>query len=511
MSDPLSPSRTDDRMSRRRLLSGGAAAAALAALPSCTSTASRVSAATSPMAGANVRVSDDRYRDHVGPSLAANPRYPRQLLAACQGSPMTPEFIVTYLSFDGGASWQSGGVPPQPAAGPAGDDVTVAFDGRGRGYVCAARSGHGSDLTPTHPDANRAVYVWRTEDGGRSFSAPATLVEGQYSDHPWVAASQGQTLPGENVYVAWGAGASHTALDYTRSTDGGESFEPPRRILGEARIPSAVSAGPQVATGPHGLVCAVCDWTTRQDSSGDMVGEVVAVCSTDAGRSFAAPVHLGFESAVIALPGDVRPNSGPTVAASPQGEALYVAFPKREAGSAHSDIVVTASRDGGRTWSKAVTATPGDGVIYFQPNLAVDGTGRVAISAFALANGHVDEVLFVSQAGALRFGPPLRVTTAPFDPLDPTTASRGKYGAWWIGDWQGIASSAGAFHLVWNDTRTGKLDLFAASVRPALPVWRVTMRPRRGVAGCYHGAAAGIRRSWRRSAAHSGQSRRAGD
>jgi hypothetical protein len=105
-------------------------------------------------------------------------------------------------------------------------------------------------------------------------------------------------------------------------------------------------------------------------------------------------------------------------------------------------------------------------VIYFQPNLAVDEAGRVAISAFALANGRVDEVLLVSRPRELRFRPPLRVTTAPFDPLDPTTASRGKYGAWWIGDWQGIASSAGAFHLVWNDTRTGKLDLFAATVRP---------------------------------------------
>jgi hypothetical protein len=46
------------------------------------------------------------------------------------------------------------------------------------------------------------------------------------------------------------------------------------------------------------------------------------------------------------------------------------------------------------------------------------------------------------------------------------TASRGKYGTWWLGDWQGIAGGAGAFHLVWNDTRTGKLDLFAATVRP---------------------------------------------
>jgi hypothetical protein len=174
-----------------------------------------------------------------------------------------------------------------------------------------------------------------------------------------------------------------------------------------------------------------------------MIGQVVAVCSTDAGHSFAAPVHLGAEAGAIALPGDVRPNSGTTVAISPQGDAFYVAFPTHKPGSAHSDIVVTASRDRGRTWSKPVTATPEDGVIYFQPNAAVDAAGRVAISAFALANGRMDEVLLVSRAGELHFGPPLRVTTAPFNPLDPTTASRGKYGIWWIGDWQGIASSAG--------------------------------------------------------------------
>jgi hypothetical protein len=116
-----------------------------------------------------------------------------------------------------------------------------------------------------------------------------------------------------------------------------------------------------------------------------------------------------------------------------------------------------------------VVATPGDEVTYFQPNVAVDAAGRVAVSAFALAGGRMDEVLLVAgpglrHAGDLRFGPPLRVTTAPFSPLDPATASRGKYGTWWLGDWQGIAGGAGAFHLVWNDTRTGKLDLFAATV-----------------------------------------------
>jgi hypothetical protein len=452
-------------ISRRSLLRGGAAAAALMALPSCDNRPSPVPSGPASTVAANVRVSRDRYGDHVGPSLAANPLHPSQLLVACQGSPFTPEFIVTYLSIDAGASWHAGGLPAQPAAGPAGDDVTVAWGGNGRGYVCAARSGHGSNLSSANPDVNRAVYVWRTDDAGQGFSAPVTLVEGIYSDHPWVTAGQGQTS-GHNVYAAWGAGASHTALDFTRSTDGGETFESPRRILGEASAPSLVSAGPQMAAGPDGLVCAVFDWTTRQDSSGDMIGQVTALCSTDAGQSFAAPVHLGAESAAIALPGGAMPNSGPAIAISPRGDALYVAYPVHKPGSAHSDIVVTESRDRGRSWSKPVTATPDDGVVYFQPNVAVDQAGRVAISAFALANGRMDEVLLVSGSGQLSFAAPLQVTTAPFNPLDSTTATRGKYGIWWIGDWQGIASGAGAFHLVWNDTRTGKLDLFAAAVRP---------------------------------------------
>jgi hypothetical protein len=473
MSDLLLP-RIDDPISRRSLLRGGVAAALLAALPSCDSAASPASTRTASRSGAsasagvpNVRVSHDSYGVHIEPSLAANSRNPRQLLAVCQASSTpNPEFIATYLSFDGGASWQNGGLPPKPSAAPDGDDLTVTFDSHGRGHLCATRAGHVNHANPADPNADRAVYVWRTDDGGRTFSAPMTLVQGQYCDHPWLATGRAGTSSRDNVYVAWGAGGSHTALELRRSTDGGESFEPPRRILPEARIPSLVAAGPALATGPAGLVCAVCDWTTQPAHSGDLIGQVVAVCSTDAGHSFAAPVHLGSESSVIALPGgDVRANSTPAVAASPRGHALYVAFVKRHPSSSHSDIVVTASHDRGRTWSKPVTATPADEVTYFQPNLAVDETGRVGISAFALANGRVDEVLLLSPFSELRFQPPLRVTTAPFDPHSPTT-SGGKHGAWWIGGYQGLTSSAGAFHLVWNDTRTGKLDLFGASVRP---------------------------------------------
>lgn len=256
------------------------------------------------------------------------------------------------------------------------------------------------------------------------------------------------TSAGRDVFVTWGAGQSHTALDLAHSSDGGMNFASPRRILAESPVASLVSAGPQIATGSSGLVCVVCDWTSQQGSSGDMVGRVVALCSNDAGRSFSAPVRLGHESADIALSGGVRPTSGPTVAVSPGGDVIYVAFPTHKPESRHSDIVVTASHDRGRTWSKAVAATPQDTVIYFQTNLVVDEAGRVAISAFVLANGRVDEVLLVSRTRDLRFDSPLRVSTSSFNPLDSTTPARGKYGSWWIGDWQGIASSGEDIYLV---------------------------------------------------------------
>src|SRR5215831_11004949 len=467
------------RISRRGLLRAGAAAAAVAAgLPSACAAAPGTGTAARPpwrppgtgTAGwprgagiANVHVSHDHYGVHIEPSVAANPRRPRQLLAACQASPTAePRFIATYLSFDGGATWHNGALPRPPAGqAPPSDDVTVAFDSRGRGYLCASRASN----TP----GGRAMFAWHTDDGGRSFSAPLALVpEGvQDLDHPGIAAAAAPAPSQRNVYVAWGGGADDlhpNNLAFTRSTDGGNSFEPPRTILTDHR-PSMASAGPRLAAGPRGLVCAGCSEATHQGPSGDTVAQMMAVCSTGAGHSFGAPVPLGWGSAVISLPGGVMPNgSDPAVAAAPHGDALYAAYTTHRPGAAHSDIVVTASHDRGQTWTTPVAATPADGVIYFQPNLAVDEAGRVGISAFALAHGRVSQVLLLSTPHQLRFRAPLQVTTAPFDPHSPTEP--GKHGAWWIGDYQGITASAGAFHLLWNDTRTGKLDLFAATVRP---------------------------------------------
>jgi hypothetical protein len=50
------------------------------------------------------------------------------------------------------------------------------------------------------------------------------------------------------------------------------------------------------------------------------------------------------------------------------------------------------------------------------------------------------------------------ITSQPFNPAQG--GEPGKHGAWWIGDYQGLASAGGTVHLFWNDPRTGRLEIF---------------------------------------------------
>lgn len=111
-------------ISRRSVLGAGTAAAAVAAgLPFSSRTSGRSSDAGRPPGTgiANVHVTHDHYGVHVEPSVAANPRHPRQLLAACQASPTAnPQLIA----LDAGATWENG-ARPQPPAG-----TWLSFDTR---------------------------------------------------------------------------------------------------------------------------------------------------------------------------------------------------------------------------------------------------------------------------------------------------------------------------------------------------------------------------------------------
>jgi hypothetical protein len=412
----------------------------------------------------NIRVSQDDSTSYGQPALAVNPRYPRNLLGVAWSADNTEE---TFVSLDGGSTWRNSGPLPLPDGLAFGGDPSVAFDARGVGFVASLGA----------PQSGDGVYVWRTDNGGRSFHLPIAVMQGQPADHPWLAVDPTSGPGGGDLYVAWATrdidGLGHTGgLAFSVSTDGGRSFSPPRII---SAPPSGVSI-PAVAAGPRGVVF-VAYVTLRRTHHGHPatlgtpepapanVEELQVVTSSDHGRRFGHPVAIGPMASLLPVGPGSNLTSQPSLAIDPRDGSVYAAYSAYRAGKGHAAIMLARSGDRGHPWSARVrlTATsPSDLTIYAQPHVVVDDAGVADVTFFTLDHGLVDLMLVRSPAQGNRVGPLRRITDTSFDP------SLGwhdqKSGTWWIGDYQGLAAGGDQIHPFWGDTRTGRLQIFTASI-----------------------------------------------
>ena len=135
------------------------------------------------MVGPDYLVSRDGDRPHVEIMAAANPRDPRNLLAGAITFTRTDGGAATkaYVSFDGGVQWEDIVFPEQKEMG--GGDPQVAFTGAGTAIFAT--------LATRADETGRTrafLHAYRSEDGGRTWSAPFDL--GASYDHPMLAADQ---------------------------------------------------------------------------------------------------------------------------------------------------------------------------------------------------------------------------------------------------------------------------------------------------------------------------------
>jgi hypothetical protein len=431
--------------------------------------------AASGVARSNVRVTRDGFAAHAEPALAVNPHNPRNLLGAVQllGVGTAPTRIGAFASFDGGRTWRQGGPLPFPAGANTGDDVTVAFDAQGTGFVCAMAT---RESRGQMSQDRRGVYIWRTGDGGRTFQPPVAVTQGVPVDHPWLAIDTGPGPGQGTLYVVWRG--AQMGLSFSRSTDGGRSFSAPRTIS----LPQELVVAPVVAAGPAGSVYVTYGlWgagtgdTPREDDavrSSASPGprrplpplppmSVAVVASTDQGRHFSPPVSLASVPVEITAAPDQRLPSGLDLAVDRRTGTVYLVYAAaRGTGSA---IMLRRSQDHGRTWSAPVALVGGGSGqrFAFQAQVVVDDADLVDVSCYTLTRGRV-QVLLARRATHGSGSPAtLTVTSSPFDPtLGPPG---GKHGRWWLGDYQGLATGGGWIYLLWGDTRTGRLDTFAAA------------------------------------------------
>jgi hypothetical protein len=402
----------------------------------------------------NPQVTNDGFAAHIEPAVAANPRDPRNLLAACRVFQADQIGMATQVSFDDGRHWRDNGLLPGLVPDFDGNAV-VAFDARGHGFVCGIVA---TAEQPRHGDAR----IWRTDDGGRSFRPAVTAIAAGVglADHPGLAIDRWAAAgPGRLYLVAGLSGAPRNGLVFCRSADGGRTFEQPR-FIDPVSGPNAIA--PVLAAGPGGTVCA----GYLVPAGGAAVLTVLS--STDHGETFGAPVSLASIASLAPGLGNVTAKSGPAIAAAPCSGYLYAAVTSFDETAISSQILLFASPDRGRTWSAPVSVAASTTQIYLQPQLAVDAAGRVGLSAYALSieDLRIDVLLYLSGPGAPRFTAPRRVTTQSFDPTLAIDTGSTR----WLGNYQGLTTAGGAFHPIWTDTRTGNAQVFTATVPADDPV-----------------------------------------
>jgi len=236
----------------------------------------------------NIQVSHGRYQAYGEPYLAVNPRNQRNLLGAAQcinGSALP--LPCSFVSFDGGTTWQENGPLLLPAGDKGGGDVTVAFNAQGTGFI-ASHAGSSWNVD--------TVLVWRTDNGGRSFARPVIVLPGSHGtyvvDHPSMAVDTtgaGRPAP---IYLVWtanmGQGFSvRTRLLFSRSGNDGRSFTKPRSV---AQVKRGFPGIPVVTAGPNGIVHVVYAVGYRDPYATPFVPLLrLTVTSTDGGRHFGPP------------------------------------------------------------------------------------------------------------------------------------------------------------------------------------------------------------------------------
>jgi hypothetical protein len=381
----------------------------------------------------------------VEPMLAADPRDPLHFCAVWQQDRFSDHgaaAVLSSCSFDGGHTWL-------PSAPPAFTRCTGgAFERGSDPWISIAPDGtvHWIVLAFDESDAAQAMLASRSTDGGRSWSAPVALTT-EIS-----AAIDKETITADPkdarfVYAVWDRldQASSTGLTwFTRSTDGGLSWEPARPIFDPGV--NAQTVGNQIVVLPGGRLANI-----FTQLNGPVAA--VALLSDDRGRTWSAPVLIGFQASkgVIDVKDGQPVRSGvsvPSVAADASTGELYAAWEDAHF-AGHDGVVLSRSSDGGVTWSAPVAVNGRLDVQAFTPVVSAAG-GVVAVSYFDTRDdiGEPDRLrvahwLARSIDGGATFTD--ERLSQPFDlQLAPEETLPGEDG-FFLGDYMGLAAAGGRF------------------------------------------------------------------
>jgi hypothetical protein len=490
-------------MHRRRSVSVVAAVAVLclsagAAMAGSLSTGPLVPASgPSPFSGCTVGGPGTNYPNtEVEPWLAVNPANPNNVIGVYQQDRWADggaRGLVAAVSFDGGTTWTqtwanfsicSGGTPANGGDFDRASDPWVTFAPNGHAYQISLSTS--ADLLTS------GILVSKSTDGGLTWSPPTTLIREtsafNFNDKESITADPTNA---SYVYAVWdrsrkpGENADFNALHsfafrgdpmFSRTTDGGATWEAPRNIFGQNK--NLFTIGNQVDVLPDGTLVDVFELGKGSGIQGSVNPFTQSlVRSTDRGATWSKPIDISLDRSVATRDPDtgaaVRAGAGlPDVAVDSATGALYVVWSdSRFSGGDHNDVALSMSTDGGLTWSAPikVNQTP-EGIAAFTPSVevAADGTVGVTYDDFRnntpaagaladvwLAHCHAtcgDPASWSSEA---------RLTATSFD-VEAAPVARGYF----LGDYSGLDSVGNQFVALFSTTSGDAANAFEIRAGP---------------------------------------------
>ena len=371
-------------------------------------------------------------------------------------------------------------------------DPWVTFSPNGSAYQIS--------ISFNESNFDNSVLVSKLSNGGTTWGAPTTLIRDSGERDSSFAFNDKESITADPtssnyVYAIWDrlvspngtSNASVTGFEhapsyrgptwFSRTTNGGASWEPARAIYDPGQINQTI--GNQIVVLPNGDLVDVFDLIYNVKNAHGHRGLSVAVIrSTDKGVTWSkATVIAKLETVGVTDPdnghavrtGDIIPD----IAVDAQSGALYVVWQDaRFSGGSHDDVAFSSSTDGGLTWSMPIKAnqTPVPAAA-FTPSVDVAADHTVGVTYYDFRGNDAapglatDYFLVHSHNGGASWEPETRITPASFDMESAPDA-----GGYFVGDYEGLTHVGNRF-----------MPLFVQSVvagagQPTSPVVDTTNR-----------------------------------
>ena len=447
------------------------------------------------------------------PWIAVNPTNPNNLIGVYQQDRYAfggARGLAAAVSHDGGATWSAtyphfsfcaGGTATNGGDFQRASDPWVSFAPNGDAYFISLSITFVGPVSAT----GSAILVSKSTDGGDNWSEPVTLVRDTgnadvapffFNDKESITADP---FDSTHVYAVWdrlrkpGNAQSITAERswafrgdtlFSRTTDGGRTWEPPRAIHERTSLTGTI--GNQIAVLPDGTLVDIFDFA--QGSGKNFPGfDIKVQRSTDRGQTWSEPIEVAPERAV----GVFDPDTGAPVRAGGGLPDIAVDLNRASAGygnlyavwgdsfgsgknkpNLHSTVVFTESTDGGATWSPLarIDRSPGD-VQAFTPSVHVASDGTVGVTYYDFRGNTADpgvptDQWFIHCHPTSDCADPANWAENHVDgPFDIENAPIA--GGYFLGDYEGLSSIGTTFASFFSKTTTTDKDnTYLARISP---------------------------------------------